>query len=101
MGVAVDEAGNGHHAGAVNNGLGLLLGSGFFNGHDLAVCNADIGAEEHVHFGIHGHSSDVGNQGIQGNHPFRWDLLQWRGSRDGGIARQNVLCDNPPVSLFG
>ena len=61
MGMAVDETGDGYHAGAVNDGLGLLLGSGFFNGDDFAILDADVGTEEYVHFGIHGHNSDVGD----------------------------------------
>ena len=61
MGVAVDETGHGDHAGAVDEGIGLLLGSGFFNGDDFAILDADVGTEEDVHFGIHGHNSDVGD----------------------------------------
>ena len=71
MGVAVDEAGDGHHAGAVDNGGGGLLGGGFLNGDDLASVDADVGPEEHLHFGIHSHRGDVGDQYVhKGVHPF-------------------------------
>ena len=42
MGVAVDQTRHGHHAGAVDNGFGSVLGGAFFNGDDFAVLNADI-----------------------------------------------------------
>ena len=65
MGMAVYETGDGYHTGAVKDGFGLLLGSGLFNGDDFAVFDADVGTEQHIHFGVHGHNSDVGNQSIQ------------------------------------
>ena len=65
MGVAVDQAGDGHHSGAVDNGLGLLRGSFLFNRQDLAVLNGNICPEQNIHSGIHGHNSDIGNQSIQ------------------------------------
>ena len=71
MGVAVDEAGNGHHAGAVYNGLGCFGGGLSLNGDDLAVLDADISAENDLHPGIHGHGCDIGNEGVQiGTLPF-------------------------------
>ena len=70
MGVAVDEAGDGHHAGAVHNGFRGLLRGGLGDGDDFAVGNADIGSEEHLHFGVHGHRGDIGNQGIHGRLSF-------------------------------
>ena len=61
MGVAVHKSGDGNHAGAVDDGAGGILRSGFGDGGDLAVGDADEGAEENVHLGIHGHNCDVGN----------------------------------------
>ena len=52
MGVAVDQAGNGHHTGAVHNGFRLLFGRGLADGDDLSVLDADIGTEQNFHFGI-------------------------------------------------
>ena len=72
MGMAVDEAGHGYHAGAVEDGFGSVLGSGLFDGDDFAVFNADIGTEEYLHFGVHGHNGDVGNQSIQRGSSFRF-----------------------------
>ena len=71
MGVAVDEAGNGHHAGAVHNGSGRFGGGLSLNGDDFAVLDADISAENNLHPGIHGHGCDIGNEGVQiGTLPF-------------------------------
>ena len=61
MGMTVDETGYGYHAGAVEDGFGSVLGSGLFNGDDFAVLDADVGTKQHIHFGIHGHNSDVGD----------------------------------------
>ena len=63
--MAVDEAGNGHHAGGVNDGLGRLLGGNLVQVYDLAVLDADVGTEENFHAGIHGHGGHIGNQGLQ------------------------------------
>jgi hypothetical protein len=71
MGVAVDEAGNGHHAGAVHNCLGRFGGGLSLNGDDFSVLDADISAENDLHPGIHGHGCDIGNEGVQiGTLPF-------------------------------
>ena len=64
MGVTVDEAGNGYHAGAVDNGLGAALRGFLGDGADLAVFNGDEAAEEDLHFVVHGHYGDIGNQSI-------------------------------------
>ena len=61
MGVAVDKAGHGNHAGAVNNGSRLFLRGIFGDGDDFAAFDADVGTEEHFHPFIHGHNGNVGN----------------------------------------
>ena len=67
----VDEAGNGHHAGAVHNGLGRFGGGLSLDGDDLPVLDADISAENDLHPWIHGHGCDIGNEGVQiGTLPF-------------------------------
>ena len=71
MGVAVDKAGNGHHAGAVHNGLGRFGRGLSLNGDDLSVLDADISAKNDLHPGVHGHGCDIGNEGVQiGTLPF-------------------------------
>ena len=71
MGMAVDETGNGHHAGAVHNGLGRFGRGLSLNGDDLPVLDADISAEDDLHPGVHGHGCDIGNEGVQiGTLPF-------------------------------
>ena len=69
-GNAIDETGHDHHAGAVDDGSRLLLGRNLGNGRDLAVLNAKERAEQNVHFFIHGHDRDIGNQGIHYRLPF-------------------------------
>ena len=61
MGVAVYKAGDGYHAGAVNDGGRLAFRRGAGDGFDFTVLDGDKGTKEHVHFGIHGHNGDVGN----------------------------------------
>ena len=70
MGMAVDEAGNGHHAGTIDHRLGRLLGGCAVNGGDFSILDADVGPENHLHFGIHGHRGDVCNQCIHKNVSF-------------------------------
>ena len=65
MGVAVDKTGNGHHAGAVNDGLWLLLGGMGLDGLDLSVLNGNICPEQHIHSGIHGNCGYICDQCIQ------------------------------------
>ena len=65
LSVAVNQARNGYHAGAVDDGFGGFFRGRFGNGDNFAILDANIGTEEYFHFGIHGHGSDVGNQGIQ------------------------------------
>ena len=72
MGVAVNKAGNGHHAGAVDDGGRLLCRSFLADVGDLAAGDADAGTEQHLHFFIHGHNRDIGDQLIQKNPSFRW-----------------------------
>ena len=45
--------------------------SSFGDGNNLAVFNANIGAEHHFHLFVHGHRSDIRNQNIQKNPSFR------------------------------
>ena len=73
MGVAVHKAGDGHHAGAVDDGLGRLHRGGFADGDDLAAVDADVRAENHFQLGIHGHGGDVRNQSVQRKQPFKSD----------------------------
>ena len=63
--MAVDQAGHGNHAGAIDDGLGLLLGSFLGDGGDFALGDANIGGEQHIHLGIHGHNRDIRDQSIQ------------------------------------
>ena len=61
MGMAVDKTGHGYHAGAVDDGGGLVLGGILGDGDDLAAINADMSAEEYIHPLIHSHNGNVGN----------------------------------------
>ena len=61
MGVAVDETGHDHHAGAVDDGCRLLCGRGLGNGGNFAILDAKERTEEHIHFFVHGHNGDIGN----------------------------------------
>ena len=65
MGVAVDKAGHGHHAGAVNHGFRRLLGGRAGDGDNFPALNANVSAEDNLHFGVHGHRSDICNQCVQ------------------------------------
>ena len=65
MGVAVDQAGDGHHAGGIDDGLGRFLGGNLVQIYDFAVLNADVGTKEYFHAGIHGHGGHIGNQSLQ------------------------------------
>ena len=49
------------HAGAVDDGGGLLRRGDFGDGKDFTIGDADIAAEENFHPFIHGHNGDVGN----------------------------------------
>ena len=66
VGVAVDEAGHQHHAGAVDDLLGLLRLRGRILAHigDFSVGDADETAGVLVHGLIHGHHSGIGKQCI-------------------------------------
>ena len=71
MGMAVDETGDSHHAGAVHNGLGRFGRGLSLNGDNLPVLDADISAEDDLHPGVHGHGCNIGNEGVQiGTLPF-------------------------------
>ena len=86
MGVAVDEPGNGHHAGAVDDGFRRLLGSLLVDGDNFPALNADVSAENDLHFRIHGHRGDICDQSIQAfGHPFvdsicrsKYILFYWK-----------------------
>ena len=66
MGVAVDQAGHQHHAGAVNDFLGLFRLGGRVLAHigNFSVGDADETAGVLVHGLIHGHHSGIGKQCI-------------------------------------
>ena len=68
MGMAVNQTGDSDHAGTVNDGCGHFLGRLLGDREDLTVFNADISTEEHLHFFIHRHRSDIGNQSVQDVH---------------------------------
>ena len=95
MGVAVHQAGHGHHAGAVDDGLGRLLGGLPGDGDDLAPLDPDIGSEEHLHFGIHGHGGDVGDQSIQWKVSFLISAQTARASAPGPWAEAG--CTAPGI----
>ena len=59
MGMAIDEAGDGYHAGAIDDGFRGLLGSAFGDGDDFSAVNADIDTEQYFHPGVHGDSGYV------------------------------------------
>ena len=61
MGVAVDEAGHGHHAGALDDGLWHFLRDLFGDKFDFSIGNADVDPKEDLGTGGHGHGGDVGN----------------------------------------
>ena len=61
MGMAVNKAGDGNHAGAVNNGLRGIRRSVFFNGDNFAAVNADVSAKQDFQLGVHGHNGDIGD----------------------------------------
>ena len=61
VGVAVDEAWHGHHAGALNDGLRHFLRDLFGDKFDFPIGNADVDPKEDLGAGGHGHGGDVGN----------------------------------------
>ena len=71
MGVAVNEAGDGHHAGAVDDGGRLLGRGGLTDVSDLTAIDTQKSTEQNLHFFVHGHNGDIGNQFIQDKTSFR------------------------------
>ena len=68
MGVAVYQTGHGHHTGAVHNGGRLFFRCGLAYVSNFTVSNGNICPKEHIHFFVHSHHGDIGNQSIQNKH---------------------------------
>ena len=61
MGVTVHKTGHGHHAGTVHDGGRLALRQSLTYVRNFTASHGNVCAEQHIHFLIHGHNSDVGN----------------------------------------
>ena len=59
--MTVYETRHSHHARAVDDGLGQLLGDLFGDEFNFSVSDANVDAEEHLRSGCHGHGGYVGD----------------------------------------